>query len=217
MTADAVEQERGGGFDGALHHVRCGDVESDGAGQRVAVGEVDEAESDEADEHLARVEAAAEGTVGRPGIEQFLQVGEHGAFGHGRPGLAEVRSALEVFPKQEADELRVVAQELEVQGDQIAHGPPRGGARPPSGKKLFFTGADPLVGLPEHGAVNALLAAEVMVDHALVHAGGVNDLVHRDPVVAAVGEQVEGDGEQTVFHSRGARFLPVCGGPAAYG
>ena len=69
-----------------------------------------------------------------------------------------------------------------------------------SGSSALPHGAADLLEQPPAGALDAgqeqpLLGAEVVVQHRLGDAGGGGDLVHRDAVVAALGEQPLGGGD----------------------
>ena len=80
--------------------------------------------------------------------------------------------------------------------------------------------ADAAVGVLQHGQVELLLAAEVVVDHPLRGAGALGDLVDARAGVALLGEHRGGDLEQLGAGALGVaqRFRARLGGhdPRAY-
>jgi len=87
------------GFGGEVH-AQCG-------GERVAVGKVNEAEADEAHEHIARVEARAEACGFLARFENAGQVGKNRALRHRTIQLFKVASFIEILPQQKPDKAGV--------------------------------------------------------------------------------------------------------------
>src|SRR6185437_13961514 len=61
--------------------------------------------------------------------------------------------------------------------------------------ELHLSRADRCIAPLEHGEVQPLLAAEIVVEHALVDAGSLGDAVDPRPVIAALRELGHGRGE----------------------
>jgi hypothetical protein len=131
-----------------------------------------------------------------------------------------VLSPVDVLDADEPDEVRVRLVVVEGQlGD-----PPDGVDRVEAVHvQSRLRGADLLVDALQHGDVELLLAAEVVVDHPLGRADLGGDLVHAGAVVAAVGELTGGDVEDLGARAHGVplrccdRHLDHCSLPRPRG
>ena len=114
---------------------------------------------------------------------------------------ADELAAVDVLDRHQPDEGLVVEVVVEGQLGEPAHRHDRVDV---VDLQLLLGLADAAVGVLQHGQVELLLAAEVVVDHPLGGAGALGDLVDPGARVARLGEDLGGDGQQL-----GARALGI--------
>ena len=146
-----------------------------------------------------------------PSLQDFRdQADQRRMHGLQPAGTAHVAGAAAILVVEQQDEVRMRGKVVERALDQLADGPFRRQARQ---IELALLGADFLVNPFQHGEVERVLVAEVMVDQLLVDPGARGDFVDPGAGKAAAGKFAPCRGQQLLAAwrpDRAAAWLAVC-------
>ena len=154
----------------------------------VAVGEVNKAQADEADKHIAGVQSLAKPGGLFTGFEDAREMCENWVFRNRSHKLFKMASFIEILPKQQPHEAWVLLQKRKIGGDRLLHGLKRILCCIVGGEESGFNVLQLVIDRSENFSIERLLAPEIMVDHPLVSLRAGYDLINRNAVVAMLRE-----------------------------
>ena len=154
----------------------------------VAVGEVNKAQADEADKHIAGVQSLAEPAGFFACLEDAGQMRENRVLRYRSYKLLEMTPFIEIFPKQQPHKSGVRLQKRKVGRDRLLHGLKRILCCIVGGEESGFNVLQLVIDHSENFSIERLLATEIMVDHPLVSLRADYDFINRNAVVAMLRE-----------------------------
>ncbi len=187
----------------ALAELRIGQVAIEDGAEGVPVRNAEETERADQQMHVHRIEIGTEYPFLAPPLQDAGQRANH-ALVHvlDRGEIGQVFGLVNVFHADQADEQRMGLVVIERQLDQLAHG----GARLHVEQLGFFLERSNIhVGFFEHRLVQAFLALEVVINHALRGARALGDLIDARAAQAVDGEFLGGDREDVLHRGLGSR------------
>ena len=196
----AAEEKGGSMLGGILQRTGTRKVQTGSQRKRMAVGKIDKAQTDEADQHQFRIEIGPEDPLPDSCLQDDFEMREHRALADRAAQPREMASLLEVLPEQQPHKLRVGTKKMEIDDDD---GSQRGSGilvRFACGKKQSLQFFQIEVNMLQSRLIDPFLAAEVVVNHPLVDPGGIDNLIHGHPVVAFLREQADRLAQQGFAH-----------------
>src|SRR6185312_8399370 len=156
------------------------------------VRDAEEAEGADQQVHVEGADIRAEYPGGAPAVQDLLD-GRYGAHVDSADGreLLQMLGVMDVLHRNQPDEARMAL--VVVEGDLDEPSQSFQG-RQLLQVRLALTRADAVVRLLEHRAIQSVLAAEVVIEHALRGARTLRDRIYAGPGEAVFGEFLHGHG-----------------------
>lgn len=150
----------------------------------VAVGEVNKAQTDEADKHIAGVQSLAKSAGFFSCLKDAGQMRENRVLRYRSLKLLEMPPFIEILPKQQPHKSGVRLQKQKVGRDRLLHRLKRILCCIVGGEKSSFNVLQLVIDRSENFSIERLLTPEIMVDHPLVSLRDGYDFINRNAVVA---------------------------------
>lgn len=143
-------------------------------GESVAVGKIDETESDQADQQMFDLDIRTEFSDRDPVLDRDVEVLHRRIFGQFEIGAFESAAAIQVFPKKQIYEFRILLKERKVCLDQLADHLLN---LVRFGEERDLHVAEALVDICQSRLIEFFLASEVVINHPFIYLGGFDDFV----------------------------------------